>query len=212
MSNVVLSWKALSARRSGAEMTDKRGRLNGIELLPEPCAPVVAWAAAELQDRDKTQTEIYQEFVGKLEAIKREHRGEVEFTIPSFSAFNRYSIKLATLSTRLNQTREIAATLANKFDASDSDNLTLIAAEAVKTLVFELLTNAGEGGMLPKEALSLASALYRATQAQGISTARRLKVEEEFKKEAKSVVASVGKSAGVSQETMDEINRRLGVT
>lgn len=189
-----------------------RGRLNGIELLPEPCAPVVAWAAEALQDRDRTQTDIYQEFVAKLEAIEREHRGELEFTIPSFSAFNRYSIKLAALSSRLNQTREIATALAGKFNPEDSDNLTLIAAEAIKTLVFEMLTNAGEAGMPGKEAQNLANALFKACQAQGVSTARRQKVEAEFKEQAEKAVESVAKAKGLTAETTDAIlSQILGV-
>ena len=116
-----------------------RGRLSNIELLPEPCAPEVEWAAVELQKRERTQTEIYSEFVSRLEAIQREHRGELDFVIPSFTAFNRYSLNLARMTQRINQTRDIASTLASKFDAEASDDLTLIAAEAIKTLIFELL-------------------------------------------------------------------------
>lgn len=170
-----------------------RSRLSNIELLPEACAPVVAWAAAELQGRERTQTEIYEEFVGKLEAIQREHRGELEFAIPSFSAFNRYSLKLATMTRRINETREIAATLAEKFNATDSDNLTLIAAEAIKTLVFELLTNGGEAGFEPKDAMAMANALRSATQAQGVSTTRRQKVEKELSGMAQTAVDAAAK-------------------
>jgi len=194
-------------------MVDKgRGRLNGIERLPEPCAPIVAWAADELQKRERTQTEIYQDFVSRLQEVDREYRGELEFDIPSFSAFNRYSIKLSTLTSRLNQTREIAATLAEKFDAADSDNLTLIAAETIKTLIFELLTNSGEAGLDPKGAMALANALRAAAQAQGISTSRRQKVEAEFKEQAEQAVGKVAKAKGLSADTAQEIlSQILGV-
>ncbi|WP_455270317.1 DUF3486 family protein [Rhizobium herbae] len=189
-----------------------RSRLSGIELLPEECGPVVTWAAEALQDRDQTQTDIYQEFYAKLEALKKEHRGELEFTIPSFSAFNRYSIKLAVMSHRMNQTREIASTIASKFDAQASDDLTLIAAEAIKTLVFELLTSAGEAGIDPKGAMSLANALRAATQAQGVSTARRQKVEKEFGEKVTEAVQAVAKAKGMSTETSDAIlGQILGV-
>ncbi|RVG94852.1 DUF3486 family protein [Sinorhizobium meliloti] len=171
-----------------------RGRPTNIDMLPEACAPVVAWAAEELQNRDRTQTDIYSEFAAKLEAIQREHRGELEFPIPSFSAFNRYSIKLATLTSRLNETREIASTLAEKFDAADSDNLTLIAAEAIKTLIFELLTSKGEAGIDPKGAMSLANALRAAAQAQGVSTARRQRVEKELGEKVGQAVDAVEKA------------------
>lgn len=171
-----------------------RGRPTNIDMLPEACAPVVAWAAEELQNRDRTQTDIYGEFVAKLEAIQREHRGELEFPIPSFSAFNRYSIKLATMTQRLNETREIASTIAGKFDAQASDDLTLIAAEAIKTLIFELLTSKGEAGIDPKGAMSLANALRAAAQAQGVSTARRQKVEKELGQKVGQAVDAVEKA------------------
>jgi phytoene dehydrogenase-like protein len=171
-----------------------RGRPTNIDMLPEACAPVVAWAAEELQNRDRTQTDIYSEFVAKLEAIQREHRGDLEFPIPSFSAFNRYSIRLATMTQRLNETREIASTIAGKFDPQASDDLTLIAAEAIKTLIFELLTSKGEAGIDPKGAMSLANALRAAAQAQGVSTARRQKVEKELGEKVGQAVDAVEKA------------------
>lgn len=186
-----------------------RGRLNHIELLPEECGPIVAWAADALQDRDRTQTEIYAEFVQKLQDLDREYRGELDIKIPSFSAFNRYSIKLANLTRRLDETREIATAIAGKFDPAASDNLTLIAAEAIKSLVFEMMTN--PHGIDPKGAMALAQALRSATQAQTVSSDRRKKIEAEFKAQAKAAVAAVAEKAGISQDTMDEINRRLGV-
>lgn len=190
-----------------------RGRLSNIELLPEQCAPIVAEAAAALQKREKTQTEIYQQFVSDLEGIQREHRGELEFPIPSFSAFNRYSLHLAIMTQRINQTRDIASMLASKFDAEASDDLTLIAAEAIKTLIFELLTTSGEAGIDPKGAMSLANALRSAAQAQGISTARRQKVEQEFADRAKEAVKTVAKAKGLSEDGAKAIlDQILGVT
>lgn len=186
-----------------------RGQLSGIERLPAECDEVIAWAARELRDRERTQTEIYQEFHGKLTQLLAEHRGELEFAIPSFSAFNRYSIKLATLTRRLEETREIAATIAERFDAGASDDLTLIAAEAIKTLVFEVLTAAGEHGIDPKGALNLASALYRATQAQGVSTARRQKVEAEFADKVEEAVDTVAKETGLTEKAARELRDKV---
>ncbi|MEI9850652.1 MAG: phage protein Gp27 family protein [Sphingomonas sp.] len=93
----------------------------------------------------------------------------LEFAIPGRSAFNRYSIKLAFMTRRLDETREIAGTIAKRFDAEASDDLTLIAAEAIKTLIWEVLTAAGESGIDPKGAANLATALRAAAQAQGLS-------------------------------------------
>ncbi len=190
-----------------------RGRLSGLELLPEQCDSVVAWAAEELRDRDRTMTDIYQEFHSKLEAIQREYRGELEFTIPSFSAFGRYSIKLSALTRRLEETREIASSIAGRFDAQADDDLTIIAASAIKTLVFELIMGAGEAGRDPKEAMQLAAALRSASQAQGVSTARRQKIDKEFGEKVTEAVQTVGKAKGLSSEATNEIlSQILGVT
>lgn len=189
-----------------------RGRLSGIELLPEECSPIIAWAADQLKNRDRTQTDIYEEFYLKLEALQQEHRGELEFDIPSFSAFNRYSIKLAAITQRLEQTREIASSIAGRFDAQASDDLTLIAAEAIKTLVFELITETGEAGLDPKGAMQLAAALRSASQAQGVSTARRQTVEKEFGEKVTEAVEKVAKAKGLTAETSEEIlSQILGV-
>lgn len=190
-------------------MAKGRGRLSGIELLPAEATPVIAWAAEELRNRDRTQLDIYQEFFAKLEALKREYRGELDFAIPSFSAFNRHAIRLATLSRRLDETREIAGTLAEKFDAGASDNLTVIAAEAIKTLVFEILTAAGEYGVDPKGAMNLANALRAATQAQGVSTTRRQKVEKEFKAGVEEAVETAVREKGMSEETAEAIKAKI---
>lgn len=186
-----------------------RGRLSNIELLPEETAPIVAWAADELQKRERTQTEIYSEWVEKLEALQAEYRGELDFRIPSFSAFNRYSIRLAALTQRLNQTRDIAGVLADKFDADASDDLTLIASEAIKTLVFEIVTSAGEAGVDPKGAMALASALHKATQAQSVSTARRQKVQQEFAAEAAKAIDKATKLKGLTEETAEAIKAQI---
>jgi hypothetical protein len=186
-----------------------RGRLSGIELLPSEASPVIAWAANELRGRDRTQTEIYEEFVQKLEALHREHRGELDFTIPSFSAFNRHAVKLATLARRLDETREITGVLAEKFDAKASDDLTVIAAEAIKTLIFEVLTAAGDAGIEPKDAMNLANALRAATQAQGVSTNRREKVEKQFAADVDKAVESVAKAKGLTSETVEAIKSQI---
>lgn len=186
-----------------------RGQLSAIERLPEECGPIITWAATELQNRDRTQTEIYQEFFLKLQQLQVEHKGELEFVIPSFSAFNRYSIKLAMMTRRLEDTREIAATISKRFDAQSSDDLTLIAAEAIKTLVFELLTDAGESGLAPIGAMQLATALKMASQAQSVSTQRRATVAREFKADVEKAVDTVAKSKGMSAETADAIKAQI---
>lgn len=190
-----------------------RGRLSAIDLLPVETEHIVAWAAQELSNRDRTQLDIYQEFVSQCEALMTESRGELEFTIPSFSAFNRYALRLSTLARRLEQAREMGSTLAARFDAQGTDDLGRIASQAVMALVVELIQTGGEAGWAPKDAMQLAGALKSATQAIGISTERRQKVEKEFAAQIDSAVNTVARSKGLTAETAEAIKSQiLGVS
>jgi hypothetical protein len=190
-------------------MVKGRGPLTGLERLPPECDEIIAWATDQLKDRERTQQEIYEEFFAKLQQLQAEHHGELEFAIPSRAAFNRYSIKLAFMTRRLEETREIAKSIAARFDAQASDDLTLIAAEAIKTLVFEVLTAAGEHGIDPKGAVDLANALRAAAQAQGVSTVRRQKVQKEFATGVEKAVDQVARSKGLTADTVDEIKAKI---
>jgi hypothetical protein len=184
-----------------------RGRLSAIDLLPEAASEAIAWAAGELARRDRTQTEIHAEFAERLAAIRAETG--LSFDTPSFSAFNRYSVRLADMTRRLEQTREIAATISDRFDAETSDDLTLMAAEAIKSLVFEVLQGAGEAGVSPKGAMELAAALRSAVQAQSVSAERRRRVEAEFAQKADKALDKVAKARGLSAETVSDIKARI---
>jgi len=187
-----------------------RGRLSAIDLLPDDCSAIIAWAADQLAARDRTQLDIYAEFREKLIAVQGETG--VGFDIPSFSAFNRFSVRLAQMTRRLEQTRDIAATISERFDAAASDDLTLIAAEAIKTLIFEILQSAGDGGLSTKGAQELANALRAAVAAQSVSTARRQAVEAAFAEKVEDVVETIGKEAGLSAERVAQLRRDfLGV-
>jgi len=192
-------------------MADKnkgRGRLSAIDLLPEECDEAIAKAAAALARREQTQAEIYAAFEADLRAIQKE-LGRI-FAIPSKSAFNRYSLRLAVMSRRLEQTRAIAASLSERFNAEASDDLTLIAAEAIKTAVFETLS-AGDG-LAPKDTMALGNALKSALAAQNISTARRLKLEKEITAQAGKAVEAAAKEAGLSADMAASIRDEvLGV-
>ena len=189
-----------------------RGRLSSFNLLPPECDGLISWAAQELAKMARTQIDIYAEFVTKCEDLMAEHRGELEFVIPSFSAFNRQSIRLAKLTKRLDQTREIVSTLSEGFDAKDSDDLTIMTAETIKSLVLHLLADADDA-LDPKDAMHLASAFRQAAQAQSISTDRRRKVEADFAARVTDAVATVGKVNGMSAATLEQIKAQiLGVS
>lgn len=189
-------------------MAKGRGRLSSLDLLPSEADHIVAWAASELSDRDKTQTDIYAEFVAKCEALMREHRGELEFTIPAFSSFNRFSIRRARLTRRLDQTRDIVKVLAEKHDAKASDDLTLVAAEMIKAVVLHMLGDATDG-VVPKSLKELADALKAAQVAQNLSADRRAKIERDVKGRMAEAVDAVAKARGLTRETTEEIKGQI---
>ncbi|MCT7668200.1 DUF3486 family protein [Shinella kummerowiae] len=200
-------------------MAKGRGRLSAIDLLPDECEPIIAWATQELADRSRTETDIYGEFRTKLIALQ----GEIglDFDIPSSSTFNRFSMRLAQMTRRLEQTREIAATLSQRLDATGSDDLTMIAAEAIKTLIFEVLQSTGEAGLGPKGAMELANALRAASAAQVTSSNRRMKleaeekakrVEAEMRDNAERALDTLASDPGISKEAIARARREfLGV-
>lgn len=200
-------------------MAKGRGRLSDIDLMPDECDPIISWAAGELSARKRTQLDIYGEFKTKLIALQGEEG--IDFDIPSYRTFSRYSVRLAMLSKRLEQTREIAATLSERMDAAGSDDLTLIAAEAIKTLIFEVLQSRGEAGIDPKGAMELANALRAASAAQASSSNRRMKIEAEerakkveadMKAKAERALDTLSNEPGVSKEAIARARREfLGV-
>lgn len=189
-----------------------RGQLSSFERLPKECDALVTWAAQELASRDRTQTDIYAEFVSHCEALMKEHRGELEFAIPAFSSFNRYSLKQARLSRRLEQTREICTVLAKNHDAKASDDLTLIAGEMIKSVVLHMLGDAADG-MAPKELKELADAFRSAQAAQNLSTKRTADVNKDLNARLGTAVEAVAKAKGLTAETTEAIKAEiLGVT
>ncbi|WP_375637063.1 phage protein Gp27 family protein [Bartonella sp. AP152HLJHH] len=185
-----------------------RGRLTAIDLLPQACDQIIAAAAEALNGREKTQKAIYDEFKAALKALKKEMG--LSFSIPSFSSFNRYSLRLAVMSRRLEQTREIAASLSQRFDAKASDNITLLTAAAIKELIFSTLSSGKN--LSPKAAQELANALKGVLAAEHLSTTRRQRLEKDFTTKASKAVDVAAAAAGLSEETARAIRAQvLGV-
>jgi Skp family chaperone for outer membrane proteins len=189
-------------------MAKGRGRLSSFDVLPLECDGIIAWAASELSDRDKTQTDIYAVFVAKCEALMKEHRGALEFNIPAFSSFNRYATRQAQLSRRLDQTREIVAVLVQKHDAKASDDLTVIAGEMIKSVVLHMLGD-GADGVAPKELKALADAFRSAQQAQNMSSERRTKEDAKLAARVTEAVDTVAKAKGLTGETTEAIKKQI---
>lgn len=191
-----------------------RGRLSSFDLLPREVDDIVAWAATELGNRDRTQKDIYAEFVQRCDDRMAEMRGEIDFVIPSYKSFNQHSLRLARMSAMLDKTREIAAVVAGRFDAQTSDDISVFTAETIKSLVLFMLNSSGELDIsASKNLMELASALRQATQAQTVSSERRRRAEAEIKEKVAEAVTSVARVRGLSAETVEAIQAQvLGVS
>lgn len=193
-------------------MAKGRGRLSSFDLLPREVDPLLAVAAAALADRDRTQTEIYAEFVAECEKLMAAHRGELEFQIPAFSSFNRFSIRQARISRRLDQTREIVKVLAAKHDAQASDDLTILTGEMIKQAVL-YMTGDGEDEIAAKDLKALAEALRHSQAAQNLSADRKAKITADLQKRMAAAVDATAKARGLTAETTEAIKAEiLGVT
>ncbi|SDR07829.1 DUF3486 family protein [Pseudovibrio sp. Tun.PSC04-5.I4] len=176
-----------------------RGRLSSLDLLPPEASNLVDWAAEQLSNRDKTQQEILEEFNGKLIAI------DPTILPISKSAFGRHAVKLATMQRRLKESQSIAKSLAGQMNASAVDDVTVVASQAIKTLVFEILTSAGEAGLSPKGAMELASALRSSVQAQAVSTRRRKEIEADFEKKTDEALDRTAQVAGLNSDQVAKL-------
>jgi Protein of unknown function (DUF3486) len=184
------------------------GRLSSLDLLPDEAAEDVAWAFNELRRRKLTQDEIREQLNLKLQLKGLEQI--------SRSAFNRAAIRTARMAHRLGEVREIAGALASKFEDGGDEQLTLLAAETIKAMVFETLENAGRlraDGETAEMLANFALAIKSAEQAKKVTADARLMIEKQWKVKAESAIANVAARQGLSREKVDELRRDfLGIS
>ncbi|WP_395815203.1 phage protein Gp27 family protein [Devosia sp.] len=190
-----------------------RGRLSAIELLPPEASDIVVWAARELAERSRTLTDIYAEFRDRLIALQGEQG--LAFDIPAFSSFHRHSVRQAELARRLEETREISSQLAARLDGVGNEDLTVMVIEALKTLIFEIVSSRGAEGASPKEAMEMARAVQSLVGASRLSVAQRASFQQQLAAAADEAIdkaAVVAREAGVSAAAIAQMRREfLGV-
>ncbi|MDF1778750.1 MAG: DUF3486 family protein [Rhizobiaceae bacterium] len=180
-----------------------RGRLSSLDLLPDEAQDDLVWAIGELNKRERSQADILFELNDRL---------EVKGIEPiSRSAFNRKSMRLARRASQLEERRHVYAGLAERLTPEEVGKADLVLGEFLKTLIDELLDG---DGLASKNAMELARAYKDTVMAQRHSADLREKVEAQANARLQKAVDEVGdvvrKTGGISQETLDEINRRLG--
>ncbi|MBA5777463.1 DUF3486 family protein [Stappia sp. F7233] len=178
-----------------------RGRLSTMEMLPEEADADLAWVNQELRDGKRPQVAILAEFNARL----------ADLGIGSISkgAFSRYSVRKARQWREYDERLRLSTALAEAMGPDGADKMTVAISERIKMAADELLSR---GDLSAKEINALASANRAAITAQRHSAELRRLLQAEFDermKKAAEDVAEVARKAGVSQETMAEINRRL---
>jgi hypothetical protein len=190
----------------------RRGRLSEIDRLPDWADEAKVWAFEQLKERKRSQLDILEEFNARLRAASLAHDASEDVPEISRSAFNRTAMRVALLGRRLEETREIAAIIAPKLDEAGDNSLTLMVAETIKTLISEMLGNAGElaaDGDTAEMLMMTSRALKHAEEAKRISADGRRKIEAELNSKAAKAVESVAKAKGLSAETVSAIKDRI---
>jgi len=186
------------------EATDRRegrGWLSSIDRLPDEADPEIIWAVEQLRERTMPQTAILAEFNARLA-----DRG---IGSVSKSSFSRWAVRKAIQLRRLDEVRRITSDIVTNLGTDGPDQVTIAIAEMVKVSAYELL----EGGVTTKGLQEVSRAVQSAVNAQKSSAEARRKLEEDVEQrmaKARAAIETVGKKAGVSAETLAEINRQLG--
>lgn len=184
---------------AGGDRREGRGRLSGLEQLPEEAEPDILWALEQLRERTMAQTAILAEFNARLadRAI-----GKI-----SKSAFSRWSVRKAIQFRRLDEARSITADIMANLGTADADELTIACAEMIKASIFEAL----EGGeQKSKNLQELSRSLNSAVAAQKASAEHRRKLEERVNDQVEQVADKaevIAREAGLSADRVAQMRR-----
>ncbi len=106
----------------------------------------------------------------------------------------------------------MAGALASRFEDGGDEELTLLVSETIKTLVFEMLENAGRlraDGETAEMIANLATALKSAEQAKKVSADTKKLINTTFRKQADAVIDKVAASKGLTPELKEQFKREL---
>lgn len=180
----------------------KRSRLSSIDLLPEEAESDIAWAFEEIKARRRPQTAILAELNKRL--ADRGLKGI------SKSAFNRKVLWLVGHGEAILRAREIASVLAEKLDEVPEGDVGLLLNELVKSIVFDILSNAQlTDSVSMNMAVNAAMALDKLENARRLSVATRGKIAKAFADKAVAAVEKAGAEKGLTPETVEELKSKI---
>jgi hypothetical protein len=187
-------------------MAQYRTHINIFDRMPPEADDILSWAEQELSQRRRSQVDLYKEFVAKCEALMAEHEGKLQFAIPSFYAFHRHAVRIARLNRRLDETRAIVAAIAEKIGSKESDELTLMTAETLKSLILHIISEHDDKTSATAVRM-LADAFRAAVQAQAVVVDRQSKAA--LKAQVTDVVDRVASAKGITAETAEAIKTQI---
>lgn len=182
----------------------RRGRLSSLDLLPEEAESDIRWAYDEIKARRQPQTTILEELNRRLA-----DRG-IKVTI-SRSAFGRKSLWLIGHGDAILRAREIASVLAEKLDEVPEGDVGLLLNELVKSIVFDILSNAQltDDGVSMNMAVNAAMALDKLENARRLSVGTRDKIAKTFAEKAAAAVEKAGAAKGLTKETIADLKTKI---
>jgi len=195
-----------------AEPKPKRGRISSLETLPRWCDDAKFEAFNALKQRELTALEILDNFNNaiRLAAFANGVTGDDVPQI-SRSAFNRESLKQALNARRLEESANAVRVLGPQM-VNSNDELTRLNIELLKSLYYEIISNAGD---LPAdgESARILSAISRGlltlVRAGQITKAEAEAEEEKNKAQAADVIDSAAKAQGLTAETVKAIIEKI---
>lgn len=96
-----------------------RPRPTAVDMLPDECEAIVAWAAQELASTSDSQKAIYAKFKTKLENLQADLG--ISFVIPHYSSFTRHNMRIKALMDRQRRAQSIAEAMVTGTDGQDEE-------------------------------------------------------------------------------------------
>lgn len=129
----------------------------------------------------------------------------------SKSAVNRYAVEMNEIGAKIQQSREMAEMWVGKFGNAPQGKVGQLLNEIIRNLAFNTAVNLseGEGVVEPKLLKELAMAVEKLENATTINEKRQREIEKAVLMKAAKEAEQVISQAGLSNETADEIKRRI---
>lgn len=156
-----------------------------------------------LRDPRITQVEATERLNELLEEIGEKPRSK--------SAVNRYAVQMNEIGEKIQQSRDIAEMWVGKFGNAPQGKVGTMLNEIVRNLVFTTSIKLSEIDEIvdPKSLKELAHALEKLENSATINEKRQREIEKAVLMKAAEEAEQVISQAGLSNETADEIKRRI---